>query len=45
MVQLFISHQTYGHKKYREEADQEIRSLIWMYRQYPVYLVCLLQLT
>ena len=40
MVQLFISHQTYGHKKCREEADQEIRSLIWMYRRYPVYLVC-----
>eukprot|EP00434_Breviolum_minutum_P020699 symbB.v1.2.018253.t1/scaffold1449.1/size118046/4 len=40
LVQLFISHQTYGNKKRREEADQDIRSLIWRFRQYPVYLVC-----
>ena len=40
LVQLFISHQTYGHKKHKEEADQDIRSLIWRFRQYPVYLVC-----
>ncbi|CAK9081566.1 3-beta-glucan synthase) (Protein GLUCAN SYNTHASE-LIKE 12) [Durusdinium trenchii] len=40
LVQLFISHQTYGHKKQKEEVDQDIRSLIWRYRQYPVFLVC-----
>ena len=40
LVQLFISHQTYGHKKHKEEADQDIRSLIWRFRQYPIYLVC-----
>eukprot|EP00913_Durusdinium_trenchii_P025537 g23968.t1 len=26
--------------KQKEEVDQDIRSLIWRYRQYPVFLVC-----
>ncbi|CAJ1449626.1 unnamed protein product, partial [Effrenium voratum] len=29
LVQLFISHQTYGNKKKKEEVDQDMRRLMW----------------
>lgn len=40
LVQLFIAHQTYGNKRYKESVDQDMRRLLLQYRHYPVYLVC-----